>query len=115
VLAGADGFVAIETYGKAKQAWLEKFLDLPNGVPAHDTFARVLGALDPQALQASFLSWVSSISQKLGLDVIHIDGKTAKGSYDREEKLKALHKEGDIIKRQTVRHHNPSYTESFTH
>lgn len=91
VLAGAEGFVAIETYGEAKQAWLEKFLDLPNGIPAHDTFARVLGALEPQALQASFLSWVSSISQKLGLDVIHIDGKTAKGSYDREEKLKALH------------------------
>jgi len=65
VLAGAEGFVAIETYGEAKQAWLE-VLDLPNGIPAH-TFARVLGALEPQALQASFLSWVSSISQKLGL------------------------------------------------
>lgn len=98
--------MAIETYGEAKQVaaslalWnqrattrseLEKFLDLPNGIPAHDTFARVLGALEPQALQASFLSWVSSISQKLGLDVIHIDGKTTKGSYDREKKLKALH------------------------
>jgi len=91
ILAGADGFVAIETYAKAKQAWLEKFLDLPNGIPSHDTFARVLGTLEPEELQASFLSWVSSISQKLSIELIHIDGKTAKGSYDREEKLKALH------------------------
>ncbi len=46
VLAGADGFVAIETYGLALQAWLEKFLDLPYGIPSHDTFARVLAALE---------------------------------------------------------------------
>ena len=47
VLAGADGFVAIETYGKAKQEWLETFLDLPHGIPSHDTFGRVFGLLDP--------------------------------------------------------------------
>jgi len=91
VLSGADGFVAIETYGKAKQSWLETFLDLPHGVPSHDTFARVFGMLDPQAIQESFLLWVSSITERLGIKVIHIDGKTAKGSYDREGKLKALH------------------------
>jgi hypothetical protein len=51
----------------------------------------VLGALEPQALQASFLSWVSSISQKLGFDVIHIDGNRRWVPLDREEKLKALH------------------------
>jgi len=89
--------VAIETYGKAYLAWLETFLDLPNGIPSpdgdasrtHDTFARVLGMLEPEELQTSFLSWVSSISNKLSIELIHIDGKTAKGSYDREEKLKA--------------------------
>lgn len=91
VLAGADGFVAIETYGKAKQAWLETFLDLPNGIPSHDTFGRVISALEPQALQESFLAWISTITDKLGIELIHIDGKTAKGSYDREEKLKAMH------------------------
>jgi hypothetical protein len=91
VLAGAEGFVAIETYGKAKQGWLEKFLDLPYGIPSHDTFARVLGMLEPSQLQSSFLSWVSSISEKLDIELIHIDGKTAKGSYDREGQLKALH------------------------
>ncbi len=91
VLSGADGFVAIETYGKTKQAWLETFLDLPHGIPSHDTFGRVFGVLDPEELQNSFLDWVRSITEKLGLELIHIDGKTAKGSYDRERKLKALH------------------------
>ncbi len=82
MLSGADGFVAIETYGKAKQSWLEKFLDLSNGIPSHDTFGRVLGSIDASALQSAFLAWVSTISEKLKISVIHIDGKTAKGSYD---------------------------------
>ncbi len=51
----------------------------------------MFGLLDPQELRNSFLGWVSSITQKLNLELIHIDGKTAKGSYDREGKLKALH------------------------
>ena len=91
VLCGADGFVAIETYGKANQAWRSRFLDLPYGIPSHDTFGRVFGMLEPQELQNSFLGWVSSITEKLGLELIHIDGKTARGSYDREGQLKALH------------------------
>ena len=91
VLCGADGFVAIETYGKAKQEWLETFLDLPHGIPSHDTFGRVFSRLDPQELHNNFLGWVNGLTEKLGLSLIHIDGKTAKGSYDREEKLKALH------------------------
>lgn len=91
VLSGADGFVAIETYGKAKQAWLGTFLDLPNGIPSHDTFGRVIGSLEPQALEESFLAWVSSITERLSIKLIHIDGKTAKGSYDRQGNLKALH------------------------
>ena len=91
VLSGANGFVAIATYGKAKQAWLETFLDLPHGIPSHDTFGRVFAVLDPQELQNSFLGWIGSIREKLGLELIHVDGKTTKGSYDRESKLKALH------------------------
>lgn len=83
--------MAIETYGKAKQQWLESFLELPYGIPSHDTFARVFAALEPKEFEDSFLSWVSSITERLGVEVIHIDGKTAKGSYDREGKLKALH------------------------
>lgn len=91
VLSGADDMVAIETYGKAKQSWLETFLALPNGIPSHDTFSRVLALLDPQQLHQCFLSWVQHLTEQLAIHLIHIDGKTARGSYDRETSLKALH------------------------
>lgn len=91
ILSGADGFVGIEAYGKGKQSWLETFIDLPNGIPSHDTFGRVFGALCPEALEERFLSWITSITENLQINLIHIDGKTTRGSYDREKKLKALH------------------------
>lgn len=90
VLAGADGWVAIETYGIAKQPWLATFLALPNGIPSHDTFARIFARLDPAAFEASFQNWVQQIVSGLDAQVIAIDGKTLKGSYDREQRLKAL-------------------------
>jgi predicted transposase YbfD/YdcC len=91
VLSGANDMVAIEMYGKAKQSWLETFLELPNGIPSHDTFSRVLALLNPQQLHECFLNWVSQLTEKLDIKLIHLDGKTARGSYDREDSLKALH------------------------
>ena len=91
VLSGANDMVAVETYGNAKQAWLETFLELPNGIPSHDTFSRVLALIDPQQLHECFLSWVHHITDQLDIKLINIDGKTARGSYDREQQLKALH------------------------
>lgn len=91
VISGANDMVAVETYGKAKQQWLETFLELPNGIPSHDTFSRVLALIDPKQLHECFLSWVNHITDKLEIKLINIDGKTARGSYDREQKLKALH------------------------
>lgn len=70
VLAGADSWVAIETYGNAKQAWLETFLSLPNGIPSHDTCARVLARLDPEAFEASFQQWVKALTSTLGVQLI---------------------------------------------
>lgn len=90
-LAGADSFVAIERYGTAKQSWLETFLELPYGIPSHDTFGRVMAMLSPKDLETRFLAWVKCISETLGVELIHIDGKTVRGSYDREGHLKALH------------------------
>ena len=101
VISGADNMVAVETYGKAKQPWLETFLELPNGIPSHDTFSRVLSLLDPQQLHESFLSWVKQITEKLEIKLINIDGKTARGSYDREQKLKVLH----TVSAWTSEHH----------
>ncbi len=91
VISGADGWGAIELYGKAKYEWLKSFLGLPNGIPSHDTFSRVFARIEPKQFQECFLSWVNSITQKLELEVIAIDGKTMKQSYDRNQSQKPLH------------------------
>lgn len=91
VLAGADGWEAIETFGQSRQAWLAQFLSLPNGIPSHDTFRRLFARLDPIQFQQCFRNWVNALTQALGAQVIAIDGKTLKQSYDRNDKLKALH------------------------
>lgn len=90
VLAGAEGWDAIETYGKAKPAWLSTFLELPQGIPSHDTFRRVFARLDPEQLELSFRDWVGTLVAQLGAHVIAIDGKTVRGSDDGRKNLKAL-------------------------
>ncbi|MEG4574159.1 ISAs1 family transposase [Microcoleus sp. N3A4] len=90
VISGADGWGAIELYGKTKYEWLKGFLELPNGIPSHDTFSRVFARLEPKQFQECFLSWVNSITKKLELEVIAIDGKTMKQSYDRNQNQKPL-------------------------
>ncbi|MFH7028219.1 MAG: ISAs1 family transposase [Heteroscytonema crispum UTEX LB 1556] len=91
VICGADTWVAIETYGQAKQEWLKQFLELPNGIPSHDTFARVFARIDPQQFQECFLSWVKSVAQITDGEVIAIDGKRLKHSYDKGESKSAIH------------------------
>ena len=75
VICGADGWVAIEEFGKAKEQWLRTFLKLANGIPSHDTFGRVFARIDPDQFQASFLSWMQSVSQLLPAEVVAIDGQ----------------------------------------
>ncbi len=91
VISGADGWTAIETYGKAKEPWLKTFLELPNAIPSHDTISRVFQRLNPEDFATSFSSWINLIVQKLGVEIISIDGKTLKQSYDRNNFQKALH------------------------
>ena len=67
VLCGADGFVAIETYGQANQAWLETFLDLPYGIPSHDTLGRVFGMLEAQELHRLSINLLKRESSRLSL------------------------------------------------
>ena len=90
ILCGADGWVGIETYGKAKEEWLKTFLELPNGIPSHDTFGRVFSELNPEILEQNFQAWIKVIAKGLGLEVVAIDGKNIKGSYDRESQIKSL-------------------------
>ena len=91
VICGADSWVAIETYGRAKYEWLQQFLELSNGIPSHDTFARVFARIEPQQFQECFLSWIKSISKITEGEVIAIDGKTLKHSYDKGTDKGAIH------------------------
>ena len=90
VLAGADGWTAIETYGQAKLKWLRQFLALPNGIPSHDTIARVFSRLDPQVFEQCFINWIESITQAMGVQVIPIDGKQLRQSFDRNGGQQAI-------------------------
>ena len=90
-LAGANDMVAVATYGQEQYEWLATFLELPNGIPSHDTFSRVFALVNPKQFHDFFLGWLEMLTRKLDLKLIHLDGKTSRGSYDRESKLKALH------------------------
>jgi predicted transposase YbfD/YdcC len=83
VICGADNWEEVELFGQAKEDWFKSFLEMPNGVPSHDTFWRVFAKLDPQQFQQSFVSWISSVSAVTKGQVIAIDGKTLRGSHDK--------------------------------
>ncbi len=91
VLAGANDWVAVESFGKAKQAWFARFLELPNGIPSHDTFGRVFALLAPAQFQACFLSWVQAVAEVFAGQVVAIDGKTLRRSHDRRAGKQAIH------------------------
>jgi predicted transposase YbfD/YdcC len=82
VICGAEGWVDIENFGKSKLAWLKTFLELPNGIPSHDTFGRVFSLIVPEEFQESFHSWVQSIHELTNGQVVAIDGKQLRGSKD---------------------------------
>jgi predicted transposase YbfD/YdcC len=91
VISGGESWEDIALYGKSKQEWLRTFLTLPNGIPCDDTFGRVFARLDPEQMQNSFISWVKAVSEQLTAEVIAIDGKTLRHSYDRGEGKGAIH------------------------
>jgi predicted transposase YbfD/YdcC len=91
VICGADDWVAMAKFGKAKQKWLSQFLALANGIPSHDTFARVFARLDPEGFQRCFLDWIETIRQRTHGEIIAIDGKTLRHSYDRSGNKGAIH------------------------
>jgi predicted transposase YbfD/YdcC len=91
VICGADSWVGMESFGKAKFKWLKRILELPNGIPSHDTFARVFARLNPEQFQQCFLNWVRSLIRLKGGQVIAIDGKTLRQSYDTADAKGAIH------------------------
>jgi predicted transposase YbfD/YdcC len=91
VLAGADNLSEIARWAKAKQDWLQERVDLPGGIPSHDTIGRVLARLDPDAFAACFSAWTQALHQRTQGEVIALDGKTLRGSLDRASGIPALH------------------------
>jgi len=83
VVCGADDWVEVELFGNAKLAWLRTFLELPNGIPSHDTFGRVFARLNAEQFQACFLAWIQAVSEVTQGQVIAIDGKVLRGSCNR--------------------------------
>jgi predicted transposase YbfD/YdcC len=81
-ISGADNWVDIAAYGKAKQSWLETLIALPNGIPSHDTFGRVFRFINPQAFQERFLGWVRQLGAVRAGEVVAVDGKQMRGAKD---------------------------------
>lgn len=86
-LSGADGFVAIEDWGKSNTDWLTSFLDLQSGIPSHDTFGRVFSLINPSEFQKAFRDWVKLIKKDIPeKEIIAIDGKYLRGSLEKAGK-----------------------------
>jgi predicted transposase YbfD/YdcC len=83
VICGSDSWVDVATFGEAKREWFERYLELPNGIPSHDTFNRVFNRLDPEQFSRCFIRWINASSKLIGGQVIAIDGKVLRRSHDR--------------------------------
>jgi len=91
VTCGADDWTDLETFGNGRREWLEKFLALPNGIPAHDTFRRVFGMLDPKQFSTSLFQWTQAIQDATDGQLIAIDGKALRRSFAKRTGKKMLH------------------------
>jgi predicted transposase YbfD/YdcC len=91
VICGADEWTEIELFGKSKRKWFKTFLALPNGIPSHDTFGRVFSLLDPKQLEQCFQRWMAAMAKCSGGQLIAIDGKTIRRSFDKADNKAAIH------------------------
>lgn len=89
VVAGADTFTGIERFGEAREEWLGQFLELKNGIPSHDTIGEVWSRVDPEEFEAGFRQWIAGLTDSVE-EVVAIDGKTLRRSYDRTSSKAAL-------------------------
>lgn len=91
VIAGAEGWEDIEDFGEVHIEWLQKKGLFPNGLPVHDTIARIVSRLNPFQFQQCFVRWVQSVNKLTGGELVAVDGKVLRGSYDRKSRCSAIH------------------------
>jgi predicted transposase YbfD/YdcC len=91
IICGADSWVQVALFGRCKRKWFKTFLELPNGIPSHDTFGRVFAKLDPAAFEACFVKWINGLAESTVGRLIAIDGKTVRRSFDTAAGKAAIH------------------------
>jgi hypothetical protein len=91
LLCGAENFMQRVQFGRVKESWLRTFLALPNGIPSHDTFRRVLLLLSPEKFSEVFLSWTQTLRAAVAAEVVAWDGKTVRRSFDAAKGRSAIH------------------------
>jgi hypothetical protein len=96
VVCGADDFVSIAEYGNKKRNWLAQFLDLSAGIPSHDRFNAIFAALKPAEFEQCLLSWITALHEITGGQIVAIDGKTLRRSFDAASSKAAIHMELDL-------------------
>jgi hypothetical protein len=84
LICGGEGFTDMETFGKAHQKWLETYLELPFGIPTHDTFNRVFCAINPEKFMSCFVKWTESLRTILGCEIVSIDGKALRRARNHD-------------------------------
>jgi len=91
VICGAETWEDVELVAQEKEVFFRRFLELPNGIPSHDTFERVFARLDPNELQQSFRTWTASVVELSDGEIIAIDGQRLRRSFDKSKKRAAIH------------------------
>lgn len=91
VICGAQYWTQVEEFGLSKESWFRTFLKLENGIPSHDTFGNFFAALNPEAFERCFISWVEALCNHTAGDIISVDGKVLKKSFDKASSKAAIH------------------------
>ncbi len=91
VISGAEGWEEIEDFGHLRLEWLKKYADFSHGIPVHDTIARLVCRIDPQAFHQRFIQWMQATEELTDKEVVAVDGKTLRRSYKRNDRQSTLH------------------------
>jgi predicted transposase YbfD/YdcC len=90
-ICDANTWTDVELFGNAKEQWFRTFLELPHGIPSHDTFSRVFGLIDAEQFQARFRDWIAAVEERTKGEIIALDGKQLRRSHDKAEGKKAIY------------------------